>query len=148
MSIGPSGKLGSPFDAGRRDALLAHRSPRDIAERVRELIAVLFAAGGRSPEIQSVAAEMGTSVRTLQRRLRATGVTYGDVVQQARCAAAQRLLKDRQRRIGEIARKLGYSDHAHFTRAFQRWTGITPREFRRYGRHMPVAAAGPGSESE
>jgi AraC-like DNA-binding protein len=111
------------------------------------VIGVLFSAGGRSPEIQFVAAEMGTSVRTLQRRLRATGLTYGDVVQEARCAAAQQLLKDRRRRIGEIARKLGYSDHAHFTRAFQRWTGVTPREFRRYGRRMPVPAS-PNSEPE
>ena len=101
---------------------------------------MLFEAGGRSPEIQSVAAEMGTSVRTLQRRLRATGSTYGDVVQRTRCAAAQQLLKDRRRRIGEIARKLGYSDHAHFTRAFQRWTGVTPREFRRWGPRMTVGA--------
>jgi AraC-like DNA-binding protein len=128
--------------------LLARRSsPREIAERVRWVIGLLFAAGGRSPEIQSVAAEMGTSVRTLQRRLRATGSTYGDVVQQARCAAAQQLLKDRRRRIGEIARKLGYSDHAHFTRAFQRWTGVTPREFRRHDRRMPVRTDGSSSES-
>jgi len=147
VSIGPPGKLGSTFTHGGGTPLLARRSsPRDIAERVRQVIAVLFAAGGRSPEIQSVAAEMGTSVRTLQRRLRATGSTYGDVVQQARCAAAQRLLKDRRRRIGEIARKLGYSDHAHFTRAFQRWTGVTPRDFRRHGRRrMPV---GEDSESD
>ena len=73
---------------------------------------------------------METSVRTLQRRLRAAGLTYSQVVQQARRAAAQQMLRDSTAAIGRIARTLGYSDPAHFTRAFQRWTGSTPRDFR------------------
>ncbi|HYU90579.1 MAG TPA: helix-turn-helix transcriptional regulator, partial [Gemmatimonadales bacterium] len=76
---------------------------------------------------------MGTSVRTLQRLLRATGVTYAGVVQQARYAAARDMLKDHGRKIGDVARMLGYSDPAHFTRAFERWTGTSPRDFRRGG---------------
>jgi AraC-like DNA-binding protein len=103
----------------------------DVAQRVRQVLGVLFADGVGSPEIRVVADRMGTSVRTLQRRLRARGLTYAGVVQQARCLAARRMLEDRRRRIGEIARALGYSDHAHSTRAFQRWTGLAPREFRR-----------------
>lgn len=114
--------------------MLAHgASGREIANHVRHVIRGLFAAGGRSPEIHIVAETVGTSVRTLQRRLRATGLKYADVVQQARLAAARQMLKDRRRRIGEIARTLGYSDNAHFTRAFQRWTGLSPRDFRRGG---------------
>lgn len=73
---------------------------------------------------------MGTSVRTLQRRLTTSGVTYSQIVQNVRCAAARRMLADRQPSICEIARMLGYSDPAHFTRAFLRWTGVTPRQFR------------------
>jgi AraC-like DNA-binding protein len=92
---------------------------------------MLLASGSGCVDIQLAAGRMGTSVRTLQRRLRATGVTYADVVQQARCAAARHMLKERRRRIGDVARLLGYSDPAHFTRAFQRWMGITPRDFRR-----------------
>jgi AraC-like DNA-binding protein len=96
---------------------------------VRQVIRALAGRGG-SPDIRLVALTLGTSVRTLQRRLQATGLTYADSVQRARCAAARQMLKDPRRRIGDIARTLGYSDHAHFTRAFQRWTGITPRDFR------------------
>ncbi len=83
---------------------------------------------------------MGTSVRTLQRRLRAMGLTYSELVRRARRAAAQRMLKDRGAGIAEIARALGYSHPAHFTRAFGRWTGSTPREFR--ARKAPAKARG------
>jgi AraC-like DNA-binding protein len=100
---------------------------------VRQVVSILLASGTGYPDIQLVADRVGTSVRTLQRRLRATGVTYADVVQQARCAAARQMLKEHRRRIGDVARLLGYSDPAHFTRAFQRWTGSTPRDFRRRG---------------
>jgi len=90
----------------------------------------LLAGASRAASIALVAETMGTSVRTLQRRLRATGLTYSGVVQRARRTAAQRMLEDGGTGIGEVARALGYSDPAHFTRAFQRWTGSTPREFR------------------
>jgi len=40
------------------------------------------------------------------------------------------MLRDQRWSLGEIARMLGYSDHAHFTRAFHRWTGVAPRDFR------------------
>ena len=103
---------------------------RDIGQRVRQAIGARLASGHGSPDIRLVADTVGTSVRTLQRRLRERGLTYGDVVQHARYAAARHMLQDPGRRIGEIARKLGYSDHAHFTRAFQRWAGLTPRRFR------------------
>jgi AraC-like DNA-binding protein len=107
---------------------------RDLGQRVQELVGAMLAHGGGAPDIRRVADTIGTSVRTLQRRLQATGSTYGAAVEQARSAAACRLVKDRRRKIGDVARALGYSDHAHFTRAFQRWTGLTPRDFRLRGR--------------
>jgi AraC-like DNA-binding protein len=100
---------------------------------VEQIVATRLADGGGSSDIQEVAARMGTSVRTLQRRLRAGGATYAGVVQQARLTAARRMLRDQARKICDVARVLGYSDPAHFTRAFQRWTGLTPRDFRRRG---------------
>ena len=104
--------------------------PRDVGRRVRQAVTTLLARGNASPDIDLVAEGMGTSVRTLQRRLHAMGVTYTEVVQRARRAEAQRMLRDRRTRIGDISRTLGYSDPGHFTRAFQRWTGVTPRAFR------------------
>lgn len=103
---------------------------RDTDRRVQQIITTLLAGSCRAASIDVVADTMGTSVRTLQRRLHASGVTYSEVVQRARRAAAQQMLKDRGAGIAEVARALGYSDPAHFTRAFQRWTGFTPRDFR------------------
>ncbi len=97
---------------------------------MQDIVGLILADGAGAPDIRHVAATIGTSVRTLQRRLQATGSTYGAALDRARSAAACRLVKDRRRKIGDIARALGYSDHAHFTRAFQRWTGVTPRDFR------------------
>ena len=102
----------------------------DVAQQVRQVIGMRIDEGQGSPDIECVAESIRTSVRTLQRRLHAIGLTYAGVVQQARYEAAQQMLADRRRTIGEIARTLGYSDPAHFTRAFHRWTGRTPRAFR------------------
>ena len=103
---------------------------RNVAQRVGKAILRVLADGSGPPGIDLVAERMGTSIRTLQRRLTTAGLTYTQILQSARCAAAQRLLTDRQPTIGEVARTLGYSDPAHFTRAFLRWTGLTPRQFR------------------
>jgi AraC-like DNA-binding protein len=108
-------------------------SNRDVVDRVRRVIGTHFAEGSGAPDLGVVAERLGTSVRTLQRRFRAAGLTYAQVAQEARCAVARRMLRETRRKVGAIATKLGYSDHAHFTRAFQRWTGLTPREFRRRG---------------
>jgi AraC-like DNA-binding protein len=86
---------------------------------------------GGAPAVGAVARAVRTSPRTLQRRLQEAGLTFAEVLQQARCVAAEQMLRDSGRKIGDVARALGYSDPAHFTRAFVRWTGITPRDFRR-----------------
>jgi AraC-like DNA-binding protein len=104
---------------------------RDVSVDVRRAIVVLMGDGRGSPDIELVAATVGISVRTLQRRLHRSGTSYADVARAVRRDAALRLLKNREQTIGQIARTLGYADHPHFTRAFQRWMGVSPREFRR-----------------
>ena len=104
---------------------------RDVSADVRRAIVVLMADGGGSPDIELVAATIGISVRTLQRRLHRSGTSYADLARAVRRDAALQMLKNRKQTIGEIARTLGYADHPHFTRAFQRWMGVSPREFRR-----------------
>jgi AraC-like DNA-binding protein len=84
-----------------------------------------------SPDIRTVAEIARLSVRTLQRRLHDQGVTFAWVVAGARLAMAQQMLVDPARKVIDVALDLGYSDPAHFTRAFVRWTGLAPREFRR-----------------
>jgi len=112
-------------------ARLPIRGPntRDFDRRVREVVAAQLAGGPL--HVRVVADSVNTSARTLQRRLHGAGLTYARVVQQVRFEVAERMLRDPSLRIGEVARTLGYSHPAHFTRAFQRWTGVTPRSFRR-----------------
>jgi AraC-like DNA-binding protein len=70
-------------------------------------------------------------VRTLQRRLADAGASYERLRERSRFGTATRLLASTDATVLEIALDVGYSDHAHFTRAFRRWTGVPPREFRR-----------------
>jgi AraC-like DNA-binding protein len=76
------------------------------------------------------AAIIGMSARTLQRRLAEHALPFSRLLQRVRFLNAQRLLSDARMRVGEIATRLGYTDAANFTRAFKRWTGIVPSEFR------------------
>ena len=105
-------------------------SARAVAQRVEQITSALLAGGRGAARIELVAERMATSVRTLQRQLRAAGLSYSGVLQRARRTAARQMLKDRGVGISEVARALGYSDPAHFTRAFQRWSGCSPRDFR------------------
>ena len=74
------------------------------------------------------------SVRTLQRKLSGAGLSYSDLLGAARFENAARLLRDSDDKIIEIALSSGYADPAHFTRAFRRISGITPREYRSQSR--------------
>ena len=83
------------------------------------------------PAIEQVAGQLGISVRTLQRRLREAGVTYSALVEQVRHDLACRKLETTQLHVAEVARDLGFKDHSSFSRAFLRWTGMSPRAYRR-----------------
>ena len=69
--------------------------------------------------------------RTLQRRLSDEGVSFSRVLEDLRRVMAERLLHDRELAIYEIAFLLGFSEPSTFHRAFRRWYGVTPLEYRR-----------------
>ena len=71
------------------------------------------------------------SIRTLQRRLAEDGLTYSQLISRLRYQQAIHWLVNSDLKIIEIAAELGYQDAAHFTRAFKRWTGVSPQTFRR-----------------
>lgn len=68
--------------------------------------------------------------RTLGRRLQSAGTTFQKLLDATRSEMAKQLLHDTTRPIGEIGALLGFKDPTVFTRAFRRWTDLTPREFR------------------
>jgi AraC-like DNA-binding protein len=81
-------------------------------------------------DIASASRLLGTSSRTLQRRLAARGTTFSGVLAQARLHLAQKLLDDPSFKVIDVAYDVGYSDPSHFTKAFRRWTGMSPRAYR------------------
>ncbi len=83
------------------------------------------------PDINLAANIIGCGVRTLQRRLKAFGLSYTDVVQQARFRLATDLLSDPGTKVIDAALAAGYEDPSHFTRAFRRLAGISPKQYRR-----------------
>ena len=80
-----------------------------------------------------------SGVRSLQRQLLEKGYSYREIVTIARNERAVSLLRETSLPIMEIALLLGYEDHASFTRAFRRWMGCSPLEFRRF--RQPVVLA-------
>jgi len=101
----------------------------DFTGSARQAVAALLLIG--SPHIEAAARAAGTSVRSLQRHLATAHLSFFALLEEARCDAAQRMLRDPSRKVIQISAELGYTDSANFTRAFRRWTGLSPRAFRR-----------------
>ena len=80
--------------------------------------------------IDEFAELVGTSGRTLQRRLAGYGTTFKRLLEQTRFDIAKQLLQDESINILDICYELGYTDPGNFTRAFRRWAGVSPRRHR------------------
>jgi AraC-like DNA-binding protein len=102
---------------------------RDFAGSIRQAVETLC-CGERCPSIRETGEFVGMTVRTLQRRLAIAGLSHETLVAQTRFATATAVLEQTDSKILDLALDLGYSDHANFTRAFRRWAGCSPREYR------------------
>jgi AraC-like DNA-binding protein len=93
----------------------------------------------RVPSIAEAAEIAGTSVRSLQRELSFADLTYSRLLDQVRFEKGAEMLRETDARIIDVAYATGYSDPAHFARAFRRIAGITPRELReRWKERRPI----------
>ena len=68
--------------------------------------------------------------RTLNRRLKAQGRTFQSVLDEVRFEVARHLLRETRQSVADITYALGYGDTANFSRAFRRWTGVAPLQWR------------------
>jgi AraC-like DNA-binding protein len=83
------------------------------------------------PSVLQIGRHMGMSGRTLKRRLAENGLTFRSLIQRTQEDIARSLLRNSDCSIGEIAFQAGYSEQSAFNRAFKRWTGQPPLEFRK-----------------
>jgi AraC-like DNA-binding protein len=114
---------------------------KSVARRVRQLVGQLLPTGRMS--LEAVAEVLGTTPRTLQRRLGAEGAAFRRLVDEERRARVADYLVDTDAPLARIAGMLGYSDQSAFNKAFLRWYGVPPGAWReKHGR--PVAAVRSG----
>lgn len=102
------------------DATWRLRTQRAIADRLAQ----------GEPSLDDIARALGTSGRTLHRRLRDEQTSFAEVLSDQRHRSALQLLRDPALAVYQVAHLLGYSENAAFTRAFRRWTGETPESWR------------------
>ena len=82
-------------------------------------------------DLQQIAARLALSPRTLQRRLREAGLSFNQLVDETRQQLVLHYLRDPELELAEIAFLVGFSEPGSLARAFRRWTGQSPGEYRR-----------------
>jgi AraC-like DNA-binding protein len=85
---------------------------------------------GQRPRLEDVAVELRMGGRTLQRKLLEQGTTFHTLMEEARHEMAQHYLRQRSLELNETAYLLGYEDPNSFIRAFHKWEGTSPGEWR------------------
>ncbi len=118
------------FEPELRARLSEIKSAASASERVSSALVELLPAGSSS--VDSVADKLGTSPRTLQRRLRSEGQSYQGVLNSTRRKLANHYLTNSVMSGSEISFLLGYEHPNSFYRAYQSWTGETPETARRH----------------
>ncbi len=113
------------------DRLLGEiRQSSSVLDRARlELSRQLPEAGA---DLQQIAARLALSPRTLQRRLREAGLSFNQLVDETRQQLVLNYLRDPALELAEIAFLVGFSEPGSLARAFRRWTGQSPGEYRRH----------------
>jgi AraC-like DNA-binding protein len=117
------------LDRHAEELLAKYPRTDTLIERLRTIIRNELNGGDAS--LERVAGQVDMSARTLQRKLREHGTSHQELLDQMRKDLAVRYLREPEMAICEVAYLLGFSESSALHRAFKRWTGMTPNEFRR-----------------
>ena len=115
---------------GRLRELVIHYVPEAAAVVETTYRQLLGALPEGCPTLEEAANALGISTWKLQRRLAEVGLTFKDVMEDTRRKLAMTYLKQPHLPLTEIAFLLGYSELSAFSRAFHRWTGVSPSTYR------------------
>ncbi len=126
-------RLGDPaiatfFDTHLEQELAKFDDAASLDRRVRIQVSRALSQG--IPKVSDIAARLGMSGRTLQRRLSDRGHSFQTLVDESRRELAERLLQETGYPLAEVAFLTGFSEQSAFNRAFKRWAGQTPRSYR------------------
>lgn len=127
-------KLG---DEGITQFLLPHlegelsklRNEPALGDQTKEAIARALSEG--PPRMDDIARSMGFSARSFHRRLSEHGMSFQMLAEETRRELAEGLLRDDQYSLADVAFLTGFSEQSSFTRAFKRWVGHTPANYRK-----------------
>jgi len=108
---------------------MARLEKQDLVFQVSRLVAELLESGHAN--LEEVAARLGIKPRQLRTRLADAGTNFNQLVAEYRCKLAKRLLAGTDENIDEIVYLTGFSEPSTFYRAFKRWVGMTPIEYRK-----------------
>lgn len=102
---------------------------REVTERIKKILHESITAGEISSK-EIVAGEMAMSPRTLTRKLSTEGTTYQAIHDEIRFVVAKDLLYQGSLSVAKVASHIGYDNEISFNRAFKKWSGLTPKEFK------------------
>lgn len=106
---------------------LDRRQTAGLTGKVREQ---LLGKMGLMASLEDIAENLAISPRSLRRKLEDEGTTFRGLIDHERKLLAAQFLESTQMKLDELTLQLGYADTASFTRAFRRWYGVSPGEFR------------------
>ncbi len=106
-----------------------HKSEDVLTSEINKLLKESMSSG--IPSIVQVGEYLGMSARTLKRRLSDRNLSFRELIQKNQQETATQLLTTTSQSIGEIAFLTGFSEQSAFNRAFKRWTGQAPNEYRK-----------------
>ncbi|AUH64813.1 AraC family transcriptional regulator [Paracoccus zhejiangensis] len=108
--------------------LLRYRHDQDLTTRIRSRLRATPPEDW--PDFDGIARDLRLSPATLRRRLRSEGQGFAALREEMRLRLAQDRLRGSEDSVAEIAMALGYREASAFYRAFRKWTGVTPAEYR------------------
>jgi AraC-like DNA-binding protein len=129
VQIQPDNRYTFGILTDRGDALLKElEESKTVRGKVEALIMPILHTGEVS--VETIAAKLNTSRQTLYRQLKDENATFEQVLDELRHRMALDYIGARKVSVNETAYLVGFSDPASFSRAFKRWTGKSPREYR------------------
>ncbi|OLP15397.1 AraC family transcriptional regulator [Leptolyngbya sp. 'hensonii'] len=121
--------LSSILDRHAEELLARLPQSESLLDSVNRLLSEGLRGG--NPSLTAIAQQLGYAPRTLQRKLQEVGTSYHTLLDEMRRELSIYYLREAQIAVSEVAFLLGFSETSAFHRAFRRWMGVSPGEFRR-----------------